>query len=524
MCLWGLAAAVAIAYAPSLIEFSRRLWNADHYSFFPIYLAALVFIGYRRCVEDGPFSPSFTTGTAAKWILPAVLLALSVWLRRPWLAGVSFVLSIRAFLFVAGGASLFGSVRLIWWALWICIPPPFNLDLELIVRMQRFASSSASVILDYFGFRHLLTGVLLNFPERSFEVEEACSGVHSLYASLAGVAIYSILLRRTLMRTGLLMAAGVFWVLVMNVGRILLVVVAELRYRVPLGEGLAHELAGYVIFALVVAMVISTDRLLVFLLPERTSFGHKRQPRPSLVGHLLSRKVAAGTFTIAAATVFAALLGWRMLRPAEENPQLRVSGTRLNLTDKTLASEILGWKQKSFEVVERSPGDINGEASYVWVFEQNGLECRVAVDGPFGLWHDLGYCYAARGWQLNEARDLRLRIPGNTFMASELSMEDKTGQHGHVVFAAFAADGTNIAPPPIRLGATSGPRLQNGLTSLLEPRQKQASGPVFCLQVYSTVALGFSDDEKAQHRELLERVVLMLRDELSERVTREKAR
>lgn len=509
------AGAAVLGFAPSLFEFSQRLWGADHYSFFPLFLAAIGFICFRRWQEDGPFSQSYSLTTALKWVFPALLLGTAIWLRRPWIAGVAAVFAARAFAYLVGGREYFRSIRLAWLVLWLCVPLPFNMDLALIASLQQFASRQGSAILDMFGYRHLLTGVLLNFPGRAFEVEEACSGIHSLYASLAAVGVYSVVLKRRIVRTVTLLVAAVFWVLVMNVARIVLVVVAEVDYGFPLGEGLPHELAGYVIFSLAVLAVMSTDRFLMFILPERSGFSDRPVNRKqSWFSRLESTRLPKNTLVGAVSVVFVLMFGMKMIRPAAASIQRNVAGMRLELDESVLPTELGDWTMKSFEIIEREPGNINGEVSYSWVFEKQGLESTIAVDGPFTTWHDLGHCYAGVGWRLIESNDFVLGEIEKV-LASELRMEDTAGQYGHVVYAVFEADGRNVRPPPLRVGATGGAQMQGGLESLFVPRDSEVAGVGFCIQGFCKVPLELSNTEVQQHKRLLSDVISVLRTNLS---------
>jgi exosortase len=513
-----IAAALAIAFSMTLVDFFRQLWMKDHYSFFPIYLAAIGFFCYRIWQNEGPFRVAYTVAGGLRMVLPTVLLAISIWLRRPWLGAVAAVFAIRALLYLVGGRAYFKTVRLAWFALWVCIPPPFNLDLGLITKLQQFASETASLTLDWFGYRHLLTGVLLNFPKHTFEVEKACSGIHSFFASLAGVAIYSILRRRSLPRTVTLLAIAVFWVLAFNIARIVLVVVAEVDFQIPLASGLPHQLAGYAIFLLVVLCVISSDRLLMYVLPERSSVAKKKKSA-SIFSKLESQQVPRQRLIVACTAVSLVLAGFKLLRPEREEISTRLSGVRLTIAENALPVELSGWRRTSFEMVEREVGDFNGEVSYKWDYEKNGIKSTVAVDGPFGAWHDLAYCYAVVGWRVTSAVDKELDIPGEELVASEVQMEDTAGQYGHAVFSAFDSLGKNIPPPPVRIGATMGPRVQGGISALLAPRDSGTKNAVFCIQAFSRVPLGFSKEERDQHRRLLAMAVSHLKGQFSSSIT-----
>ncbi|MFK7818244.1 MAG: exosortase U [Planctomycetaceae bacterium] len=515
-----IAVALALAFGATLFEFSRQLWMKDHYSFFPLFLGALLFICYRRWQDDGPFRAGHSVSNALKMVLPVALLAGSIWLLRPWLGAVGSVFAIRALLYLIGGKNYFASVRLAWFSLWICIPPPFNLDIGLITYLQQMASETASQILDWFGYRHLLTGVLLNFPKHTFEVEKACSGIHSFFASLAGVAVYSVVLRRGLLRTLVLLGTAVFWVLAWNITRIVLVVVAEVDYQIPLASGVAHQIAGYLIFVLVVLCVVSSDRLFMYLLPQRSAFDKtSKEKAKTVLTKLEARKLPAQRLAIACVIVGVALAGFKLVRSQREEISLRVSGTRLMIGEDALPQELTGWQQTAFEVIERDPGDINGEVSYKWTYEKNGITSTIAVDGPFGAWHDLAYCYAVAGWRITKAVDDDLDLPGENIIASEIQMEDKAGQYGHVVFAVLGRDGESESPPAVRISATSGARLQGGLMDWLAPRDSGSEDALFCIQALSTVPLGFSQEERGSHKQLLTMAVSHLKGQFEEVVS-----
>jgi exosortase len=517
---FALLAVIVVAYGPLLISFGSRLWKAEHYSFVPLYLIVMAGFAYNRMRADGPFKPHYTAGSTAKWVLPILILAIGVWLRRPWFAGVSFIFALRALAHTIGGKELFQSVRSVWWCLWLCIPLPLNLDVGLIVELQHFASRMASRIFDWQGVPHQLSGVLLKFPQKTFEIEKACSGIQSLYASIAAGLIYSIAMQRTFMRTITLVASCFFWVLVMNIVRIRVVVVAEIRWDIPLGEGLAHDLMGYAVFVLTVLAVMSTDRMILFMLPEHSGMTSGRANNPA---GLRARFASFGRRNVSplptVGTICILFLGIITLHfataPAAAKP-LKTSGSGLQIAEDVLPKDIDGWKRTSFERIERNNSHLLGEISQRWGYSKNGApDTVVAVDGPFREWHDLGYCYKATGWTLSYSRDTAEEILGEKTVISELSMEDGTGRFGQVAFTVFEIDGRPVAPPPMRLAATTGVRLQGGIADLLTRNVNTDGAEVYCVQAYTDGPTGFSSAEATEQRQLLAKVITRLRSELS---------
>ena len=74
--------------------------------------------------------------------------------------------------------------------LWLLVPLPFRWDVRLVFALQDWSSRAASLMLDFWGVDHLLAGHILELPHQQFLVEEACSGIQSLFSLLAFAAIY----------------------------------------------------------------------------------------------------------------------------------------------------------------------------------------------------------------------------------------------------------------------------------------------------------------------------------------------
>src|SRR5438105_2887325 len=71
---------------------------------------------------------------------------------------------------------------------------------------------------------HALSGVVVEAAGRHFEVEKACSGISSLLSIIACAAFYVLWAKTHWVRGTLLLLAAVFWVMVNNVTRVVLIV------------------------------------------------------------------------------------------------------------------------------------------------------------------------------------------------------------------------------------------------------------------------------------------------------------
>jgi exosortase len=477
----AVAALVLAAHVPLLILLGQRMWNTEHYSFFPLILVGGGVIGWQRYErykkeQTGPvWDMAFRSPLL--WLISLALLALGVAAHSPWPVGVGFLLALRASINSLVTDELARRLMPAWWFLWLAIPLPFNFDRHLILMMQLLATKLASGVLDLGGIRHAVSGVIIELPGKSYFVEEACSGVQSLFAAISVTIFYSLLGERGLLRTVLLSIIGIGWVLAANALRIIVVTIASSRYQIPLDVGWAHEATGAAVFVLALLMIVSTDRLLLFLAPLRVPsgldtrggsgyFGESKGYFSTSRGYFSTSKGGSSTkgtrerfrlspvLTIPVAAVAAAafgFLGWVQLTHAVTSDPghfILERGEEI-VTEATLPEEWNGWKKTGFTIIERERNDPNGQISRVWQYQRSGQSVSFSLDGPFTVWHDLGNCYTSQGWTVGKEEDFTTATDtGTRYDYSEISQENMEGRHAFVAFTAFDQTGERVSPPP----------------------------------------------------------------------------
>ncbi|MFV1968602.1 MAG: exosortase U [Pirellulaceae bacterium] len=263
------ATVVCLACLPMVWLFLRQLWRRPHYQFFPFLLVAVVYLAWKRWPAAGDKEVK-RGGSAAGFLLIAgiALLAGDVVLfhNQHWLAGVSAVLVAGGLMLHFGGARAFRHLIPAWILLWIAVPPPLGQDYDLIQDLQLLTARLTSMVLDVFSVAHLLEGIVLVFPGKRLFVEEACSGIQSLFALLACTAIYAVWARRPLIPALLLLCSAVFWAVVANMLRVATVALTFSTNGVDLSSGWPHQLLGLAVFALALGLIASTDALIMFLI------------------------------------------------------------------------------------------------------------------------------------------------------------------------------------------------------------------------------------------------------------------
>jgi exosortase len=464
MTLVAVLVLVAAAFVPLLWAHCRLLWVRPHYQFFP-----MVFVGAAILALSGP-RKSFSLQpdkTWKSWVLMGCswcLLAGAELFNSSWLSAVASLILLVAVIYAAGGRSLLGQLFPAWLFLWLIIPLPFGLDQSLVLALQRLATQWSSAVLDLMKVYHVVSGNVVEIGSKRFFVAEACTGINSLFSILACTVFYVIYLRTSVVRSILLIIAAMAWVLVANVARIVLVVWFAKQGWADMSGGLRHDLLGFVLFAVALALIWSSDRLLMIgayrkkanvlpgsRLPETTP----EEPNGAMESQL------AGTWlnSYKVGVAFGLLLAWHVLlhyAPNAPSTLAAVDGgpdpQRLNLG--SLPEQIDGWKRDKFADEHRNPGSAYGEYSRIWTFNGDAQSATFAVDYPFSEWHLFMDCYTNQGWRVEDKAGHRSSEEGTPGYYSIATLK-KTGRKTAYLFnCQFDQAGRVAEPPRIGLRAT----------------------------------------------------------------------
>jgi exosortase len=508
---WGAALLVAvpvIAHVPLLVQHGRQLWLRPHYQFFPLVFVGAAVLAYTRLRSFRPVARGNPwlagAGLAAAWLL----LAAAELLDSSWLGTVAVLGLLPVLAYAVGGAE---AVRRSWpaWALlWLVVPPPLELDRNFILGLQAWTSRWSSAALDALGVFHVRAGNVIETDGRKLMVEQACSGINSLFSVLACTLFVVLLTRRGAVRGALLLAAAVGWVLVANVARVVAVAVLETRWGIDASTSWRHEALGLLLFAAAVGLLLSTDQLLAFL-SHPTPSGPAPAPapvdppparRPAGVGRL-------GGLAAVAATAYLTLFGlhWAL---AGRSPAAAGAPPPLADDRDLLPAAVEGWERTEFASQARDSGSFFGERSQVWTYRRGDRTVLVSLDYPFPSWHDLTRCYTGQGWQV-DAQAVRAEA-GGPGGCVEVRLSKPAYRSGYLLFCEFDRAGRPLQARP------GGPLLSTFRHASTfrrvwarlggEAEAEAAADPpgaVYQLQLFAESYSPLTDEEEASVRSLL---------------------
>jgi exosortase len=531
-----LTACAAVGCAPLALAHFRQIAMRPHYQFYPfVILAALVvaavrFRGYRTArVGSGPVAGA-VVGAGLLILLASVILDSS------WLGYLSFLVTATGLIYSAAGRDGLRRAAPALALLVLLLPPPFELDRELVFALRRLTTRWSGLVLDALHVPHLMAGNVVELGHRRLMVEEACSGINSLFALLATTLFFAAMFGRSLVHTALLLVATVFWVVVANVARVVTVVIAD-RRSIDLSDGWRHEALSIATFLAAVALTASTDCLYRLVAARYAAWRARRRDEAAtpvaaaVPGPATVRVTRPADFcwswpaTTAVALAFIALAGghWLLSASAAEASASIADGLN-RLTADALPGTFDQWRRVDFRSEHNRPDSAFGEFSKVWTFRRGGTTAIVSADYPFPGWHDLLRCYTSQGWEI---RDQEL-VPGPDGLPAfvEVGLERASFQRGYLLFAEFGPTGVALAP---RLGG-AGVSLHRQRTALLrlghrfglaaEPPPDEPRAEVGQLQLFVQSEASLPADRRSAAQTLFGQTLSAVRGDL--RKSREK--
>ena len=531
----GLFFVALLAHSPLSIEYGFRMWRTGHYQFFPLLIAAVFYLIFARVrkiprVNTLPRLVYPLLGISGALLLASALLFSStIWM-------VSFVFWVAVFIYGHWGWLGFKAAAPAWALLIFIVPVPGNLDVALVTKMQFMASQLASWILDAFGQIHFRDGVVLITEKKQFYTDEACSGIRSLFSSLAAISMYGVIRCYPLGRHFFNIGQTIVWVIVGNALRVATVVSVSDNWTNAIASGANHEMLGLIVFITIILLSLSTDRAINAWYSNEfglDGFGLYEYAPDEFEADgksgLTSQVACTGTSPPVARPLQQAppLLSWCVMalflvaffassrlyyKKTVKSELFNFQSTELAAVEAdTLPNKINGWTRKGFDYEERNKHSLLAPESYIWKFSKNNKIAIVSLDGPYSEYHHLANCYSGLGWRLT-SKDLY--STGEEDLAGALNCTqvkmDKNGEHGLVLFSAQDRTGNLIVPGgsfSVKRRATD---LENNLRLILglsiQQPQRTKLLPISQIQLLVRSSSQFSPEIEHEIQDLFSKV------------------
>jgi len=149
------------------------------------------------------------------------------------------------------------------------VPAPGWVIDKITAPLKQFVSEAAMQAVYFFGVPASRQGVTIYVSKYQLLMEDACSGMNSLMGLTAISLLYIYLLRGSSLRYSLLMTAFVIPIAIVgNILRVIILILLTYFFGDEVAQGFLHYTAGFLLFALDLALVFAIDSLLMRLVPS----------------------------------------------------------------------------------------------------------------------------------------------------------------------------------------------------------------------------------------------------------------
>lgn len=445
------------------ISFFSYLWSREHYRFFVVVLPVVLWMIW----EEMPLRPVRLNGLRrflgwSVFSLTTVLLSLTAVIASSWLCGFAlFMVLLTTAIFAQeskGRFNLFGISGIFL----LLLPLPLNYDLLLIQWLQGWTSHQAGQVLEVFGVWHLMRGNLLLLEDKTFFIEEACAGVHSLFALIASASLFSGWTKRNAASSMLLIFLTVPWALLTNVARICTVTMGWYLLQINLAAGWKHEVLGAILFVCACLLCWSTALLIRFFVSPSAAESWMQGLSPGVSPRVQpeSRSSATnseasgqpGIVWIGAFSVFAVAL---TVMNIARSPYLKIHYNdrfvqSLNgiLDKETIGDQLTpGLALTGYDVKDRELMSSWGKHSRVWKLSGQSWNSEFSVDYLWQHQHDLTWCYGGVGWEIaNE----KVSDADPAWPLVILQLNRLSGEKAVVLYSLLDTDGEMFFSPTRR--------------------------------------------------------------------------
>ena len=258
--LWLAAALLLFLFTPTMLwlweRWTMSVWANGHGILITLVVIYLVW-GELRKRLDLPIS-SNPWGFAI--LIPALALhMLDTSIHSQLLSAFALFLSLPGLSLLFLGTERTKAIIFPLIILFLTLPIPLFLTESIHLALRYIATDSVAWLLPYFGVPVFVTGTLLETPNGSLLVSDACSGFSTLYATIT-VAILLAYLCPVVHRKILVLLVAVPLAIGVNIVRVLILTLLVDWFGIDILETSAHELSGLLTFAVALPIIFWLGR------------------------------------------------------------------------------------------------------------------------------------------------------------------------------------------------------------------------------------------------------------------------
>ena len=252
-----LGALFILLFLPQIVYLVTVVWEEDRHSHG--FLIPVVSLGFLYLNREEIFGVKRSPSNGG---MVLVSLGILFWVyaqgvRFNALAHLSMLLVIAGMVAFSAGWRFLRAVSFPVFYLVFAFPMPKRLDdLYIAQPLQRVSSIISERVIELCGIPAFRQGNVIDVPGLQLLVEEACSGLHSVYSLAALGTAFVFLTERRIWERVVLILSTVPIAVAANVIRVSLTGVLATAVSPMVAEGFFHEVSGILVFLLGLGMLL----------------------------------------------------------------------------------------------------------------------------------------------------------------------------------------------------------------------------------------------------------------------------
>ena len=296
---------------------------------------------------------------------------------------------------------------------------------------------------------HSVEGNVIELPEKTLLVEEACSGINSVLLGLTVCVFYLFWRRRPALWLIVALPATFAFVILGNIVRITLGAALQFYAKIDILSGHAHETAGLALVATYILLVCSLDQLLDFLTRRPGGAGDSGHPVSQMGGPEASFVKAAWlpwcgfVYALAGLAAIAQVVAHpNLLLSIGATQPKAVAGLKHNFVFPASIGSWRRWADATNKVVE-----VSGVSSISGSYQLGRIRAVLALDYPLRGYHDAKLCYSSQGWIVQDESVVSAAVARTPPHFVEVNLRKNPLLFGFLCHGVINARGRWLDPP-----------------------------------------------------------------------------
>ena len=261
---WPLLLGLAVLCIPVLGQLGEQAWTRETGVHGPLILATWIWLVYRGYDENRSLVAPGRLSDALAVIIPALLVFIATWafdfVSIFAAAAIAIVIAVL-YLQLGGPVS-----RNIWfplaYGLFLIPPPGYAVDV-VTLPIKTAISNAVTWFLSGVGYPVVRSGVSIYISQYQLLVEDACSGLQSLFSLLALGLFYVYLMHKSEWRYAFILALFIIPAAIFaNFIRVMAIILITYYFGDEVAQGVLHTSTGMLLFVVTLLSVFLLDQLL----------------------------------------------------------------------------------------------------------------------------------------------------------------------------------------------------------------------------------------------------------------------